>query len=53
MKKKLYLVKREVWATNVEHALVTKGVVYEVVLAEDRLQPENQPKPIKGFENKV
>ena len=30
MKKKLYLVKREVWATSLKRAIETKGKVYEI-----------------------
>ena len=47
--KKLYLVKREVYATSIEQALKQKGKVYEVSLAEDKFQPVVE-KPIVGFE---
>ena len=47
-KKKMYLVKREVIATSVERAIHTKGVVYEVTLAEDKVQPLEE-KPKLGF----
>jgi hypothetical protein len=42
MKKKLYLVKREVLATSAEQAIHGKGKVYCVELAEDKFQPEEK-----------
>ena len=47
-KKKMYLVKREVIATSAEKAIRAKGVVYEVTLAEDKVQPPEE-KPKLGF----
>ncbi len=47
-KKKLYLVSREVYATNVKQALNKKGVVFAVSLAEEKLQPVDEKK-ITGF----
>ena len=38
--KKLYLVKREVYATSFKSALSTKGKIYEVQEAEGKFQPE-------------
>lgn len=52
MKKKLFLVKREVWATNIEKALKGRGCVYEVVETEDKtkdnLPPNHKSKKV-GF----
>jgi len=47
--KKLYLVKREVIATNLKQALTAPGTVYEVSLSEEKNWP--QPKKTKplGF----
>lgn len=50
MKKRLYFVKREVWAKDIKEALTAKGKVYEAALADDRYQPENK-KVIPGFTN--
>lgn len=50
MKKKLYLVSREVLASNIREAINKKGVVYSVTIAEDKYQPENSEKKDKiGF----
>ena len=38
----MYLVKREVYATNIEQAVKAKGVVYEIQLAEEKYQNEKQ-----------
>ncbi len=43
-KKKLYLVCREVLASSLEKAIQTRGVIYDVRLAEDKLQPEYKTK---------
>ncbi len=51
MRKKLYLVKREVIATTLKAALKTQGHVYEIVLADEKLWPD-QPKPKTGFNQK-
>ena len=48
MKKKLYLVKREVYAANIQKAAESRGVIYEITLAEDKLQPEDKSET-KGF----
>ncbi len=48
MKKKLYLVKREVLATSVAQALIARGEIYEVSLAADNLQPVIKKKSL-GF----
>ena len=37
--KKLYYVKREVYAFSMKEALKTKGEVYEVQMAAENLQP--------------
>lgn len=50
MKKKLYLVKREVYAISIEKAYRAKGTVYEIQLAADNLQPDDK-KPA-GFKSK-
>lgn len=49
--KKLYLVKREVLATSLAKALISKGHVYEIMLAEDKFQPENKKESL-GFKKK-
>lgn len=49
-KNKLYLVKREVWATNIKTAMISKGSIYSVELADDKFQPLTD-KPI-GFKKK-
>ena len=48
MRKKLYLVKREVIATSIERAVYSKGVVYEVVCTEEKNWPEEKKK-LAGF----
>lgn len=47
MKKKLYLVKREVKATSLRAALGAKGRIYSVVEVDESQQPSDKP-PI-GF----
>lgn len=37
--KKLYLVKREVYASSTESAVKSKGRVYEITLADEKYQP--------------
>lgn len=49
-KRKLFLVKREVWADNIAEAVTGKGIVYEVTVADEKYQPEDTDKKIKGFE---
>lgn len=51
MRKKLYLVKYEVIATTAKKALETRGIVCEVILAEEKNWPEITPKKL-GFKNK-
>ena len=48
--KKMYIVKREVLATSIEKALTAKGHIFEVVIADDKYQPEDK-KDI-GFKKK-
>ncbi len=50
-KKQLYLVKREVLATDINKAMIARGTIYEVALAEDKSQPENILPPL-GFKSK-
>lgn len=40
----MYLVKYEVIATSLKRAMRTKGVVYEVVVAEEKFWPEEKKK---------
>lgn len=47
----MYLVSREVLATSIKGAIEGKGVVYSVVLAEDKFQPN--PRSQMGFKNKT
>ncbi len=47
MKKKLYIVKKEVFATSIEKAATAKGHVFAIELAADAFQPENKKSP--GF----
>lgn len=44
MRQKLYLVKREVIATSIKSALSKQGVIYEVVLADEKSWPEPKVK---------
>lgn len=48
---KLYLVKREVYAKDIRAAAIKKGTVYEIVLADERFQPDNEKKDV-GFKKK-
>lgn len=50
MRKKLFLVKREVIASSLKKALEGKGIVYEVVVTEEKNWPEVKKK--LGFKNK-
>ena len=45
MKKKMWIVKREVLATTIEKAIHAKGRVYGVEEADDKFQPEEKKKP--------
>lgn len=47
-KKKLYLVKREVFATTIKEAMTNDGIIYEISLAEEKFQPASD-KPVNGF----
>lgn len=49
-KQKMYLVKREVMARNIEEAMKNDGEIYSIELADSRFQPEEKKqKPIIGF----
>lgn len=50
MKKRMYLVKREVIATSMAKAIVGRGKVYEITLADDKFQPKD-PSPRVGFKS--
>lgn len=44
MKKKMYLVKREVLATDIKKAMRAPGKIYSIELADERHQPtDNKP----------
>lgn len=51
MRKKLYLVKREVVATNIRQAMIAKGIIYEIVVTEQKDWPEIKNKKL-GFKKK-
>lgn len=46
--KKLYLVSREVLAYSLKEALIQRGTVYEIRLADEKYQPEVEKKEV-GF----
>ena len=50
MRKKLYLVKYEVIATSIERAIKTRGRIYEISEADEKMWPV-EPKKV-GFINK-
>lgn len=50
LEKKLWYVKREVVAASLKEAYLNKGVVYEIVLADENRWPENK-KRASGFHN--
>ena len=50
-KKKLYLVKREVFATSVKKAMMERGTIYEIQLADEKYQPQEE-KESAGFKTK-
>lgn len=52
MKKKMYLVKREVIATSIEKAIHGKGIIYEVTLADEKSWPDEKKKAV-GFRKKL
>lgn len=45
-KKKIYFVKREVLAFNIQEAMTAKGRIYEI---HESAQPPEEIKPINGF----
>ena len=47
-KKKLFFVKREVFATTIEQAMTGKGIVYEIQTADEKYQPKEE-KTLIGF----
>jgi len=48
--KKLYLVKREIWAEDIQQAALKHGEIYEIQLAEGYLQDQDEVKNKKiGF----
>lgn len=51
--KKLWLVKREVRADSIKEAMSASGEIYEVILAEDRYQPEKFVDSKLGFRKKI
>ena len=50
IKKRMYLVKREVMAKNIKEALLNKGRIYEV--QECKEEPIEEIRPI-GFSNRI
>lgn len=42
--RKLYYVKREVIASSLVEAMKSRGVVYEVALADEKMWPDNKKK---------
>ncbi len=48
-KKRLWLVRREVWAFDIEDAIAGTGEVYGAELADEKFQPDSERK-VKGFE---
>ncbi len=50
-KKKMYLVKREVIAGSIKEAMVKRGTIYSIEIAEDKFQPDEQKKFL-GFKKK-
>lgn len=50
--KKLYLVKREVRANSIKEAAGAKGEIYEILIAEDKYQPEKYVIGKLGFRKK-
>ena len=49
IKKKLYLVKKEIWAKSIKEAIKKGGEIYEIILASDEHQDQNKNLEIKGF----
>ena len=47
--KKLYFVKREVYTRNIKEATIAKGRIYEITLAQDKDQPEQEENKKIGF----
>jgi len=50
MRRKLYLVKREVIATSMENALKARGRIYEVIMTKEKNWPVDNKKV--GFDNR-
>jgi hypothetical protein len=50
--KKLWIVKREVWAHDVTEAAKAKGKIYEVTMADEKYQPEEWRSKKLGFKKK-
>lgn len=44
LKYKMYLVKREVMARNIKHAMSVKGTIYSLELVDEEHQPEYKKK---------
>ncbi len=52
IKKKMYLVKREIWAKDIAEASTKKeGRIYEIQLAQQEFQ-EEEPLQVIGFKTK-
>ena len=47
--KKMYLVKKEVWAESIEKAVRGKGRIYCVEMADNSYQPEDRKNNLVGF----
>lgn len=50
--KKLYIVKREVWADNIASAAYAKGIIYGIEEADEKFQPEEYIRKRLGFRKK-
>lgn len=48
-RKRLFLVKREIYAFSMKEALNAHGMIYEIQLADDKFQPD-LPKKDLGFQ---
>ncbi len=51
MRKKMYIVKYEVIATSIKRAIKTRGIIYEVSVAEEKFWPPLKDKKT-GFKPK-
>lgn len=47
----MYLVKKEVMATSIKNAMIEKGVIYSIEIADEKFQPVSNNKKI-GFSKK-